>query len=103
MDTLPSGPRFATASSPVSRPPGHAAMAYAAMGSPTDSVRVTAGIRKIANGRVPSLLTISAIVLTLQTAAVIGTGELWIFLLQFPLANLCMCVLFARTARGPSR
>ena len=22
------------------------------------------------------------------------------FLLQFPLANLCMCVLFARTASG---
>jgi hypothetical protein len=37
-------------------------------------------------------------VLTLQTAAVIGTGELWIFLLQFPVANLCMCVLFDRTA-----
>jgi hypothetical protein len=43
---------------------------------------------------------ISAVVLTLQTAVVLATGELWLFLLQFPLANLCMCVLFARTARG---
>ena len=50
----------------------------------------------------PSLLTISAMVLTLQTAVVLATGELWLFLLQFPLANLCMCVLFARTARGPN-
>src|SRR5260370_40838035 len=30
-----------------------------------------------------------------------ATGELWIFLLQFPLANLAMSFLFARTARGP--
>jgi hypothetical protein len=54
---------------------------------------------------VRSLLTISAIVLTLRTAAVIGTGELWIFLLQFPLANLCMCVLFRpdRPWSEPSR
>jgi hypothetical protein len=59
-------------------------------------------IRRVATGCVPSLLTISAVVLTLQTAVVIATGELWIFLLQFPLANLCMCVLFARTARGPN-
>ena len=65
------------------------------------TIWVTAAIRKIATGCVPSLLTISAVVLTLQTALVIATGELWIFLLQFPLANLCMCLLFARTARGP--
>jgi hypothetical protein len=32
---------------------------------------------------------------------VLATGELWLFLLQVPLANLCMCVPFARTARGP--
>ena len=51
-------------------------------------------------GTVPSLLTISAVVLTLQTAVVLATGELWLFLLQFPLANLCMCVVFARTAGG---
>src|ERR1700732_2883782 len=65
------------------------------------AIWATAAIRKVAAGSVPSLLMISAVVLTLQTALVIGAGELWIFLLQFPLANLCMCVLFARTARGP--
>jgi hypothetical protein len=47
------------------------------------------------------MLLISAGVLTLQTAVMLATGELWLFLLQFPLANLCMCVLFARTASGP--
>jgi hypothetical protein len=62
---------------------------------------LTAVIRKVATGSVPSLLTISALVLTVQTAVVLATGELWLFLLQFPLANLCMCVLFARTASGP--
>ena len=46
-------------------------------------------------------MTISAVVLTLQTAVLLATGELWIFLLQIPLGNLCLCVLFARTARGP--
>ena len=62
---------------------------------------LTALIRKIATGSVPSLLTITALVLTLQTAMVLATGQLWIYLLQFPAANLVMCVLFARTARGP--
>jgi hypothetical protein len=66
------------------------------------AIWATAAVRKVATGSVPSLLMVSAVVLTLQTALVIGTGELWIFLLQFPLANLCMCVLFARTARGPN-
>ena len=62
---------------------------------------LTALIRKIATGTVPSLLTITAVVLTLQTAMVLATGQLWIYLLQFPAANLVMSVLFARTARGP--
>jgi hypothetical protein len=66
------------------------------------AIWLTAVIRKVATGSVPSLLTISAVVLTLQTAVVLATGELWLFLLQFPVANLCMCVLFARTARGPN-
>ena len=66
------------------------------------AIWLTAIIRKVATGSVPSLLIISAVVLTLQTAVVLATGELWLFLLQFPLANLCMCVLFARTASGPS-
>jgi hypothetical protein len=63
---------------------------------------LTALIRKIATGSVPSLLTISAVVLTLQTAMVLITGQLWLYLLQFPAANLAMCVLFAWTARGPA-
>ena len=66
------------------------------------AIWLTAISRKVATGSVPSLLTISAVVLTLQTAVVLATGELWLFLLQVPLANLCMCVLFARTARGPN-
>jgi hypothetical protein len=61
----------------------------------------TVAIRKSATRCVPSLMTISAVVLTLQTAVLLATGELWIFLLQIPLGNLCLCVLFARTARGP--
>jgi len=65
------------------------------------AIWLTALFRKIATGSVPGLLTISAIVLTLQTAVVLASGELWLFLLQVPLANLAMCALFARTARGP--
>ena len=66
------------------------------------AIWLTAIIRKAVTGSVPGLLVISAVVLTLQTAVVLATGELWLFLLQFPLANLCMCFLFARTARGPT-
>jgi len=66
------------------------------------AIWLTALIRRAATGSVPSLLTISAAVLTVQTAVVLATGELWLFLLQFPLANLAMCVLFARTASGPN-
>jgi hypothetical protein len=55
-------------------------------------------IRKLVSGNVSALLMISAVVLTLQTAVVIFTGNVWMYLLQFPLANLAMCVLFARTA-----
>jgi hypothetical protein len=65
------------------------------------AIWLTVVIRKVATRSVPSLLTISAVVLTVQTAVVLATGELWLFLLQFPLANLCLCVLFARTASGP--
>jgi hypothetical protein len=65
------------------------------------AIWLTAAIRKVVTGSVPSLLTISAVVLAVQTGVVLATGELWLFLLQFPLANLCMGVLFARTARGP--
>lgn len=65
------------------------------------AVWLTAVIRKVVTGSVPSLLTITAIELTVQAAVVLATGQLWLFLLQFPLANLAMCVLFARTAGGP--
>jgi len=62
----------------------------------------TAIVRKIFTGSVPGLVAISLIVLTVQTLAAIITGNLWIFLLHFPLANLALCLLFARTARGRS-
>jgi hypothetical protein len=62
---------------------------------------ITVVVRRLGGGPVPGLLAISAIVLSIQTAVVLATGNLWIFLLHFPLANLCLCILFARTARGP--
>src|ERR1700734_3701009 len=55
-------------------------------------------LRKVFTGSVTSLLTISALVLTVQTAVAISTGYMWMFQLQFPLGNLAMCVMFARTA-----
>lgn len=63
---------------------------------------ITAGVRKLVTGSVPGLLTISAIVLTVQSVLAVASGNLWIFLLHFPLANLCLCILFARTARSSS-
>jgi len=62
----------------------------------------TAAVRKLVTGSVPSLVMISMVVLTVQTVAAIATGNLWIFLLHFPIANLALCLLFARTARGNS-
>ena len=55
-------------------------------------------IRKLVSGCVSSLLMISAVVLTIQTAVALTTGYMWMFQLQFPLANLAMCGVFARTA-----
>jgi hypothetical protein len=66
------------------------------------AVWVTMAIRKLVTAEVPGLLTIMAAVLTLQTVLAIATGDLWIFLLHFPLANLLLAFLFARTARGAS-
>jgi len=63
---------------------------------------LTVVIRKVATRHVPSLLAITALVLTVQTAIVLATGQLWLYLLQFPLAHFVMSVLFARTARGDS-
>jgi hypothetical protein len=65
-------------------------------------VWITAAVRKLRSESVPSLLIISAILLTLQTAVAIFTGQLWIFLLHFPAGNLALCILFARTASGPN-
>ena len=65
-------------------------------------VWMAAAVRKIRSGSVPSLLIISAILLTLQTAIAIFTGQLWIFLLHFPAGNLALGILFARTASGPN-
>jgi hypothetical protein len=61
-------------------------------------VWLTVAVRKVVTRSVPGLLTISALLLTLQTVLVIATGNLLLFLLQFPLTNLALCVLFARTA-----
>lgn len=62
---------------------------------------LTVVIRKVATRQIPSLLAISAVVLTAQTLIVITTGQLWLYLLQFPLAHFIMSVLFAQSARGP--
>jgi hypothetical protein len=70
----------------------------AGMVAATAVVWLTVIGRKLVTRSVPGLLTISALVLTLQTGVVIATGSLLFFLLQFPLANLGLCVLFARTA-----
>jgi hypothetical protein len=64
----------------------------------TGVIWLTVAVRKVAAGSVPGLTIISALVLTLQTALVIATGSTLVFLLQFPVANLALCVLFARTA-----
>ena len=66
------------------------------------AIWLTAVLRKLLTGSVPGLVTISLIVLTVQTAAAIVTGNLLIFLVHFPIANLGLCFLFARTARGHS-
>jgi hypothetical protein len=70
----------------------------AGMAAATAVVWLTAVTRKVATRTAPGLLIISGLVLTLQTILVIATGSELFFLLQFPLANLALCVLFARTA-----
>jgi hypothetical protein len=71
----------------------------AGMLAATGVVWLAAAVRKVVAGSIPGLVAISALVLTLQTALVVATGSTLVFLLQFPLANLALCVLFARTAR----
>jgi hypothetical protein len=70
----------------------------AGMIAATSAIWLTAVARKVLTGGVPGLLIISGLVLTLQTALVLITGSMLLFLLQFPVANLALCVLFARTA-----
>jgi hypothetical protein len=66
------------------------------------AIWLTAVLRKFVAGSVPGLVTISLIVLTVQTVVAIATGNLLIFLVHFPVANLGLCLLFAWTARGRS-
>lgn len=70
----------------------------AGMAAATATVWLTAVGRKVVTHNVPGLLLISALVLTVQTALVLVTGSVLFFLLQFPLANLALCLMFARTA-----
>lgn len=66
------------------------------------AIWVTAVARKLATGAIPGLVAISLIVLTVQGVVAVVTGNLWIFLVHFPVANLGLCVVFASTARGHS-
>lgn len=61
-------------------------------------VWLTMLVRKLATGKVPGLLMISAVLLCVQAALVLTTGQAWIYLLQFPVAKLILSVLFARSA-----
>jgi hypothetical protein len=70
----------------------------AGMIAATAAIWLTAAARKVLTGGVPGLLIISGLVLTLQTGLVLVTGSMLLFLLQFPVANLALCILFARTA-----
>jgi hypothetical protein len=70
----------------------------AAMVAGTAVLWLTAIARKVLTGSVPGLVTISALVMTMQAAFVVITGNVWLFLLQFPLSHLAMAILFARTA-----
>jgi uncharacterized membrane protein len=68
------------------------------MAAAAAAVWLTAAIRKVLTGSIPGLLMISGLVLTLQAVLVLATGSVLVFLLQFPVANLALCILFARTA-----
>jgi hypothetical protein len=59
---------------------------------------LTAAGRKVLTGSIPGLLVISGLVLTLQAVLVLATSSVLLFLLQFPVANLALCIAFARTA-----
>ena len=70
----------------------------AGMAAATAAIWLTAAVRKLLTGSVPGLLVVSGLVLTLQTTLVLVTGSMLLFLLQFPVANLALCILFAWTA-----
>ena len=70
----------------------------AGMAAAAAMVWLTAAIRKVLTGSIPGLLVISGLVLTLQAVLVLATGSVLLFLLQFPVANLALCIVFARTA-----
>ena len=70
----------------------------AGMAAAAATIWLTAAARKVLTGGVPGLLMISGLVLTLQAALVLATGSVLLFLLQFPVANLALCILFAWTA-----
>lgn len=54
--------------------------------------------RKVVTGGVPGLVTITGLVMAGQAAIAVSTGSVLFFLIQFPLGNLALAVLFARTA-----
>lgn len=54
--------------------------------------------RKVVTGAVPGLVLISVVLLSLQTALAFMTGQMWIYLLQIPLAKFMLFLVFARTA-----
>jgi hypothetical protein len=66
------------------------------------AIWIMAVVRKFVTRSVPALIWISAAVLTLQAVAAIATGNLWVFLVHFPIANFALAILFAVTARGHS-
>ena len=68
------------------------------MAAAATMVWLTAAIRQVLTGSIPGLLVISGLVLTLQTVLVLATGSVLLVLLQFPMVNLALCILFARTA-----
>ena len=61
-------------------------------------VWLTVLVRKLASATVPGLLMISALMMCVQAALVLATGQVWIYLLQFPLAKLILSALFAQSA-----
>src|ERR1700741_1132514 len=59
---------------------------------------LTAAIRKVLTGSIPGPLGGSGLGLTRQAGLVLATGSVLLFLLQFPVANLALCIAFAWTA-----